>query len=78
MTLLPWLMSAMTIAVMWLAGNKSPWAWRLSLLNQVAWAIWIVGTQTWGLVPLNVAMVIVGVRNLRRWARRSEPKRGTP
>ena len=67
MTALPWLMSAMTIATMWLAGNRSPWAWRLSLVNQVAWSVWIVSTATWGLVPLNVAMYVVAARNLWKW-----------
>lgn len=67
MTILPWIMSAATIAVMWLAGNKSPWAWRLSLANQVLWSVWIVASQTWGLVPMNLAMYVVAWRNLSRW-----------
>jgi hypothetical protein len=65
---LPWIMSSMTIAVMWLAGSKNIWAWRLSLLNQALWATWIINTGTWGLLPLTAAMVFVGVRNLLKWS----------
>ena len=64
---LPWLMSAVTIAAMWLAGNKSVWAWRLSLANQALWLAWILWSHTYGLLPLTAAMVVVDVRNLNRW-----------
>ena len=64
---LPWVLSAMTITVMWLAGNKNPLAWRLSLVNQCLWLWWIVATAAWGLLPMNLAMFVVAGRNLRRW-----------
>lgn len=67
---LPWLMSALTICVMWLAGNKSLWAWRISLVNQVVWLAWIIPTHTWGLLPLNIAMWITSSRNLVVWSRK--------
>ncbi len=37
MFVLPWILSATSITVTWLAGNKNPWAWRLSMVNQVLW-----------------------------------------
>jgi len=65
---LPWLLSAMTITAMWLAGNKHRAAWHLSLVNQMLWSVWIVATSQWGLLPMNVAMYIVAGRNLWKWA----------
>jgi hypothetical protein len=65
--LLPWVLSAVTVSVMWMAGNKTPWAWRLSLLNQCLWLWWIVLAQAWGLLPMNLAMFAVAARNLRKW-----------
>lgn len=69
MIALSWVLSAITITVMWLAGNKSVWAWRLSLLNQGLWLWYIIGTQSWGLLPMNAAMWFVSARNLFRWGR---------
>lgn len=67
MKYLPWLLSALTIATMWLAGNRSIWAWRIALVNQALWLWWIASTQTWGLVPMNAAMWVVTLRNLAKW-----------
>lgn len=67
---LPWIMSALTIFVMWQAGNKSVWAWRVSLVNQFVWLAWIVSTRTWGLLPLNLAMFVTSTRNLLLWSQK--------
>lgn len=69
MSQLAWVLSATTIVVMWLAGNKNVAAWHLSLVNQMLWSVWIVGTHAWGLLPMNVAMYIVAARNIVRWSR---------
>jgi hypothetical protein len=73
-TLLPWLMSAITIAVMWLAGNQWRYTWHLSFVNQALWITWIIGTQSWGFIPMNVCMWIVSARNLRKWSARAARK----
>jgi hypothetical protein len=62
-----WILSAITIFSMWLAGNRNPWAWVVSLLNQALWFTWIVLEGEWGLLPMNLAMVFVSFRNLRKW-----------
>lgn len=66
-----WVMSALTISVMLLAGSKNKWAWRISLVNQFLWLYWIVSTKTWGLLPMNIAMFGVAGRNLWLWERSS-------
>lgn len=70
--LLPWALSAMTIAVMWLAGSKNPFAWRLSIVNQALWSLWIISAEAWGLLPMNLAMYVVAIRSLLRWERRQK------
>jgi len=64
---LPWVLSAITIYMTVLAGNKTRWAWALGLANQALWLVWIVATETWGLVPMNLALWIVYARNHLRW-----------
>jgi hypothetical protein len=64
---MPWVMSAITIWMTLLAGNKHPQAWLVGLGNQFLWLIWIIATANWGFLPLNVALWIVYGRNHWKW-----------
>jgi hypothetical protein len=64
---LPWLLSAITIWMNVLAGNKHKSAWAVGLVNQALWLVWIISTGTWGLLPMNFALWIVYGRNHWRW-----------
>ena len=66
-TYLPFLLSALTIWMTLLAGNKHRSAWLVGLANQALWLVWIVATEAWGLVPLNAALWIVYARNHFKW-----------
>ena len=66
-TYLPWLLSAITVASMYLAGNKHRHAWALSLVGQVLWLVWIFASHSWGLLPMNAALWIVYTRNHLQW-----------
>jgi hypothetical protein len=68
-TYLPWLLSAITIYMTVLAGNKHPKAWLFGLVNQALWLVWIVATASWGLIPMNLALWIVYGRNHLKWAK---------
>ncbi|QGH73088.1 MAG: hypothetical protein [Podoviridae sp. ctviO18] len=64
---LPYLLSAITIYSMLLAGNKKRGAWAVGLVNQFLWLIWIVLSSAWGLLPMNFALWIVYGRNYIKW-----------
>ena len=64
---LPWLLSAITIWMTLLAGNKHPNAWLVGLFNQALWLIWIASSETWGMLPMNMALWVVYVRNHFKW-----------
>ncbi len=64
---LPWLMSAVTIYMTLMAGNKAPWAWAVGLGNQVFWLTWIIATEAWGLLPITAALTFVYARNHLKW-----------
>lgn len=66
-TYLPWLMSCMTIWMTLLAGNNHPRAWAVGLINQIFWITWIIASQTWGLIPMSIALAIVYARNHFKW-----------
>lgn len=67
MKYLTWIISAATIVQIYFAGNNVWWAWLITIGNQVLWLIFIVGTKSWGLIPLNIVMVFLGVRNCLKW-----------
>lgn len=67
---LPWFMSAITIWMTLLAGNKHRSAWLVGLGNQALWLFWIVSMQAWGLLPMNAALWVVYARNHLKWSRK--------
>lgn len=66
---LPWVLSAITIWMTLLAGNKHRLAWLVGLGNQLLWLVWIIAMSAWGLLPLNIALWIVYGRNHLKWQR---------
>jgi hypothetical protein len=64
---LPWLLSAITIYMNVLAGNKTKWAWLVGLGNQALWLVWIIASGTYGLIPMNLALWVVYGRNHLKW-----------
>ena len=64
---LPWLLSAITIWMTILAGNKARWAWLVGLLNQALWLVWIIASSAWGLLPMNAALWVLYARNHLKW-----------
>lgn len=65
--ILPWILSAITVYMTILAGNKHPNAWLVGLFNQGLWLVWIVSTMSWGFLPMNIAFWIVYLRNHLKW-----------
>ena len=66
-TYLPYILSAVTIWMTLMAGNKNPKAWAVGLVNQALWFVWIVSAQAWGLLPMNIALWVVYARNHIKW-----------
>lgn len=64
---LPWLMSAITLYMTYLQGDKKTRSWIVGLVNQFLWLVFAIGTQTWGLLPLNAGLWILYIRNFRKW-----------
>lgn len=71
---LPFLLSAVTIWMTLLAGNKHPKAWAVGLVNQALWLVWIVSTSAWGLLPMNIALWVVYGRNHLKWDASASPE----
>lgn len=66
-TIIPYILSAITIYMMFLAGKKNKYTWLVGLANQFLWLIWIIIIQSWGLLPMNIALWVVYTRNHLKW-----------
>ena len=66
-TYLPWLLSANTIYFNVLAGNRHKQTWKWALMGQFAWLVWIISSESWGLMPMNIALWITYARNHLKW-----------
>ena len=66
-TYLPYILSAITIYTMFLAGGKKRYTWIVGLVNQALWLWYIISIQAWGLLPMNIALWIVYTRNHLKW-----------
>lgn len=64
-----WATSAGTLLGMWAVGRRYWWGWAIGLANQVLWVTMSVMFQTWGLLPLTAALVVLYVKNLVAWRR---------
>lgn len=67
--ILPWVLSATTLATNWLAGSKWTYTYSLGLANQGLWFWWIFLSANYGLLPLNIFLTIIYFRNNIRWIR---------
>jgi hypothetical protein len=64
---LPWVISLATIYMIFLVGNKDIKGWVVSFFCQVLWTTFILASESWGLMPLNVAMYYLTVSNFIKW-----------
>lgn len=67
-TIIPYFLSIITIYMSFLAGNKKSYTWKIGLLGQALWLVWIIMSKTWGLLPLNIALWIMYFRNNIKWS----------
>lgn len=66
---IPWVLSANTLALMWLVGNRRIAGWALGVIGQALWFAFIFTWQVWGLLPLATSLTVVYSRNLILWRR---------
>jgi hypothetical protein len=66
------IIGVLTVVATWLIGNKSVWGQRISVVNNIGWWIYIVAFQHWGLVPMEVFLTVVVVRNWIKWEKEAK------
>lgn len=61
--------SSMNIATMWMAGNKHKDTWLFAIGTQLSWLVLIVWQHLWGILPFNLFMWYISIRNHIKWRR---------
>jgi len=64
---LPWFLSLITIWLNILAGEKKQSAWLVGLVGQLLWSVWIIVSENYGFVPLNIMLWLIYARNHYLW-----------
>lgn len=64
---LPYMLSAIGVWMNVLAGNMHKSAWLVGLIGQTLWIIWIIVSENWGFIILNISLWWVYFRNHRKW-----------
>lgn len=68
---LPWLLSALSLVMSVLTGNKWPKAWLFGIGIQCVWVLWILSAKAYGFLPLCLALFVIYARNHFKW--RAQP-----
>ncbi|MGW5122972.1 hypothetical protein ACWEQ7_02725 [Streptomyces sp. NPDC004069] len=70
-----WLLTAVGVLGLYLAGRKSPWGWAVGIGAQGLWFAYAVITRQWGFLVSCAAYGWVYARNFRAWHRQArEPQ----
>ena len=62
-----YILSALSLFVLWGVGNRWWWIWGVGLVSQVLWFYFIYDKGTYGLIPMHIAYTIIYTRNLIKW-----------
>jgi len=62
-----YLLTAVGVLGLYLAGRRYWWAWLVGLVAQVLWVAYAVATEQWGFIVSAFAYGWVYARNAWRW-----------
>ena len=69
---LPYILSAITIYMTFLVGNKNKKGWSLGMFNQILWFIFIISSKNYGLMFMNIAFFYMYMRNYQKWEKEED------
>lgn len=73
-----WLLTAIGVFGLYLAGRKNYWGWGVGIAAQVLWIAYASATQQWGFYVSAIAYGWVYVKNLLSWRNEANEARPTP
>lgn len=73
-----WLLTAVGVTGLWLAGRRSLWGWAVGLGAQGLWAAYAVQSGQYGFLASSFAYGFVYATNLRKWWKNPTETPGKP
>lgn len=64
-----WILTAVGVFGLWLAGRRSPWGWAVGMGAQGLWVSYAVATAQYGFLVSAGAYFWVYLKNFRAWRR---------
>ena len=64
-----WIASVLIIIGTWMIGDKNKWGQIVVLIAQPFFWVVIYQTGAWGLIPTNLFMIFISIRNTLKWFR---------
>jgi hypothetical protein len=71
-----WILTAVGVFGLWLAGRKNPRGWAVGLGAQVLWVAYAISTRQYGFLVSAGAYSWVYLRNFRAWRAAVSPESG--
>lgn len=62
-----WILTAVGVVGLYLAGSKSRWGWAVGIGAQVLWFAYAIHTRQYGFLVSAFAYGFVYIRNFRAW-----------
>lgn len=69
-----WILTAVGVFGLWLAGRGTPWGWAVGIGAQGLWIAYALSTEQYGFLVSAGAYGWVYVTNFRKWRKRSIPE----
>lgn len=73
-----WILTAVGVFGLWLAGRKSPWGWAVGMAAQVLWVSYALATVQYGFLVSAGAYFWVYLKNFRAWRGPVPEEEGEP
>jgi hypothetical protein len=73
-----WVLTAVGVSGLYLAGRRSWAGWAIGLGAQVLWLAYAIATRQWGFIVSAFAYGSVYATNVRRWRREKKTEEEAP
>ena len=73
-----WVLTAVGVFGLWLAGRKSPWGWAVGLGAQGLWIAYALASRQYGFLFSAGAYGFIYAKNFLAWRRPVSPASGVP
>jgi hypothetical protein len=62
-----WILSALSMAMLWMMGNKNRFAPLVGIFAQLLWIYYVISTAQYGLIVGVIGYLVIHIRNAAKW-----------